>query len=147
MTMSKAQFRATRERCGISQQMMAERCEKPVKMLTVKRWEKPGEAEPPEDAQEYLRHMLDLHVQAVEAALDAVDEMEELNGNPPSHVDLLYYRSQAHYDRYGRDKGDFSVINARTREIAALLEMQGIEARFVFPEDNEATFQQLANTR
>lgn len=145
MTMSKAQFRATRERCGISQQMMADHFGN--KVLTVKRWEKPGEAEPPEDAQAYLRHMLDLHVQAVGAALDAVDEMEELNGNPPSHVDLLYYRSQAHYDRYGRDKGDFAVVNARAREIAALLETQGIEARFVFPEDDEATFQRLANTR
>lgn len=145
MTMSKAQFRATRERCGISQQMMADHFGN--KVLTVKRWEKPGEAEPPEDAQAYLRHMLDLHVQAVEAALDAVDEMEELNGNPPAHVDLLYYRSQAHYDRYGRDKGDFAVVNARAREIAALMETQGIEARFVFPEDNEAEFQQLANTR
>lgn len=145
MAMSKAQFRATRERCGISQQMMADYFGN--KVLTVKRWEKPGEAEPPEDAQAYLLHMLDLHVQAVEAALDAVDEMEEVNGNPPSHVDLLYYRSQAHYDRYGRDKGDFAVVNARTREISALLEMQGIEARFVFPEDDEATFQRLANTR
>lgn len=143
--MSKAQFRATRERCGISQQMMADHFGN--KVLTVKRWEKPGEAEPPEDAQTYLLHMLDLHVQAVEAALDAVDEMEEELGKLPSHVDLLYYRSQAHYDRSGRDKGDFSVVNARTREIAALLEAQGIEARFVFPEDNEATFQQLANTR
>lgn len=145
MAMSKAQFRATRERCGISQQMMADYFGN--KVLTVKRWEKPGEAEPPEDAQAYLLHMLDLHVQAVEAALDAVDEMEEVNGNPPSHVDLLYYRSQAHYDRYGRDKGDFAVVNARTREISALLEMQDIEARFVFPEDDEATFQRLANTR
>lgn len=143
--MSKAQFRATRERCGISQQMMADHFGN--KVLTVKRWEKPGEAEPPEDAQTYLLHMLDLHVQSVKAALDAVDEMEELHGEPPSHVDLLYYRSQAHYDRYGRDKGDFSVVNARAREIAALLEAQGIEARFVFPEDDEATFQRLANTR
>ncbi len=145
MTMSKAQFRATRERCGISQQMMADHFGN--KVLTVKRWEKPGEAEPPEDAQAYLLHMLDLHVQAVEAALDAVDEMEELNGNPPSHVDLLYYRSQVHYNHFGRDKGDFSVVNARTREIAALLETQGIEARFKYPEDDEMEFQQLANTR
>lgn len=145
MTMSKAQFRATRERCGISQQMMADHFGN--KVLTVKRWEKPGEAEPPKDAQAYLLHMLDLHVQAVEAALDAVDEMEEELGKSPSHVDLLYYRSQAHYDRFGRDKGDFSVVNARAREIAALLEAQGIEARFQYPEDDEASFQRLANTR
>lgn len=145
MAMSKAQFRATRERCGISQQMLADHFGN--KVLTVKRWEKPGEAEPPEDAQAYLRHMLDLHMQAVEAALDAVDEMEELHGKPPSHVDLLYYRSQAHYDRFGRDKGDFAVVNARSREIAAILELQGFEVRFVYPEDNEVEFQQLANTR
>lgn len=145
MTMSKAQFRATRERCGISQQMMADHFGN--KVLTAKRWEKPGEAEPPKDAQAYLLHMLDLHVQAVEAALDAVDEMEEDLGKSPSHVELLYYRSQAHYDRYGRDKGDFAVVNARAREIAALLEAQGIEARFKYPEDDETGFQRLANTR
>lgn len=65
----------------------------------------------------------------------------------PSHVDLLYYRSQEHYDRYGRDKGDYAIVNARSREIAAILESQGIEARFRYPEDDEAGFQRLANTR
>lgn len=54
----------------------------------------------------------------VEAALDAVDEMTETQGHAPSHVDLLYYRSQEHYDRYGRDKGDYAIVNARSREIA-----------------------------
>ena len=145
MAMSKAQFRATRERCGISQQMMADHFGN--KVLTVKRWEKPGEAEPPEDAQAYLLHMLDLHIQAVEAALDAVDEMTETQGHAPSHVDLLYYRSQAHYDTYGRDKGDYAIANARAREIAAILEAQGIEVRVKYPEDDETEFQQLANTR
>lgn len=87
------------------------------------------------------------HVEAVEAALDAVDGIEEVQGNPPDHVDLLYYRSQEHYDRYGRDKGDYAIVNARSREIAAILESQGIEARFRYPEDDEAGFQRLANTR
>lgn len=144
-TLGKAQFRATRERCGISQQMMADHFGN--KVLTVKRWEKPGEVEPPEDAQAYLLHMLDLHVQAVEAALDAVDEMTKTQGHTPIHVDLLYYRSQEHYDRYGRDQGDYAIVNARSREIAAILEAQGIEARFRYPEDDEAGFQRLANTR
>ena len=145
MTMSKAQFRATRERCGISQQMLASKAD--VKVLSVKRWEKPGEAEPPADVQAWLEHMLDLHIQAVEAALDAVDEMTETQGHAPNHVDLLYYRSQAHYDTYGRDKGDYAIVNARSREIAASLEAQGIEARFKYPEDDETGFQRLANTR
>lgn len=105
------------------------------------------EAEPPADVQAWLESMLTQHVEAVEAALDAVDGIEEVQGNPPDHVDLLYYRSQEHYDRYGRDKGDYAIVNARSREIAAILETQGIEARFRYPEDDEAGFQRLANTR
>ena len=145
MTLSKAQFREIRERCGISQKMLADRFGNAV--LTVKRWEKPGEAEPPADAQAWLESMLTQHVEAVEAALDAVDEMTETQGHAPSHVDLLYYRSQEHYDRYGRDQGDYAIVNARSREIAAILEAQGIEVRFKYPEDDEMEFQQLANTR
>lgn len=85
--------------------------------------------------------------QQVKAALEAVNGIEEVQGNPPDHVDLLYYRSQEHYDRYGRGKGDYAIVNARSREIAAILEAQGIEARFRYPEDDEAGFQRLANTR
>ena len=145
MTLSKAQFRETRERCGISQQLLASAAG--VKVLSVKRWEKPGEAEPPADVQAWLESMLTQHVEAVEAALDAVDEMTETQGHAPSHVDLLYYRSQAHYDRFGRDKGDDAIANARARVIAAILGAQGIEARFKYPEDDETGFQRLANTR
>lgn len=145
MTLSKAQFRAIRERCGISQQMLASKAG--VKVLSVKRWEKPGEAEAPADVQTWLEHMLTQHVEAVETALDAVDEMTETQEHAPSHVDLLYFRSQAHYDTYGRDKGDYAIVNARSREIAAILEAHGIEARFRYPEDDEAGFQRLANTR
>lgn len=73
---SKAAFRAARERCGISQKMLADRFGNAV--LTVKRWEKPGEAEPPADVQAWLESMLTQHVEAVEAALDAVDGIEEV---------------------------------------------------------------------
>lgn len=145
MTLSKAQFRAIRERCGISQQMLASKAD--VKVLSVKRWEKPGEAEAPADVQAWLERMLTQHVEAVEAALDAVDEMTKTQGHAPNHVDLLYYRSQEHYDRFGRDEGDYAIANARSREIAAILEAHGIEARFRYPEDDEAGFQRLANTR
>lgn len=133
MTLSKAQFRETRERCGISQQMLASRAG--VKVLSVKRWEKPGEAEPPADVQAWLEHMLSQHVEAVEAALDAVDGIEEVQGNPPDHVDLTYYRSQAHYDEFGRDDAVYSVVNARSREIGAILQAEGYTVRYVYPED------------
>lgn len=89
MIESKADFRAARERCGISQQMLATQAR--VKVLTVKRWEKPGEADAPADVRAWLEHMLDLHVQAVAAALDAVDDMTGDQGKPPEHVDLMYY--------------------------------------------------------
>lgn len=133
MTLSKAQFRETRERCGISQQMLASRAG--VKVLSVKRWEKPGEAEPPADVQAWLESMLSQHVEAVEAALDAVDGIEEVQGNPPDHVDLTYYRSQAHYDEFGRDEAVYSVVNARSREIGAILQAEGYTVRYVYPED------------
>ena len=133
MTLSKAQFREARERCGISQQMLASRAG--VKVLSVKRWEKPGEAEPLADVQAWLESMLTQHVEAVEAALDAVDGIEEVQGNPPDHVDLTYYRSQAHYDEFGRDEAVYSVVNARSREIGAILQAEGYTVRYVYPED------------
>ena len=79
--------------------------------------------------------MLSQHVEAVEAALDAVDGIEEVQGNPPDHVDLTYYRSQAHYDEFGRDEAVYSVINARSREIGAILQAEGYTVRYVYPED------------
>lgn len=142
---SKADFRVARERCGVSQKMLADHFGNAV--LTVKRWEKPGEYDPPEDVREYLAGLLEQHVKAVETVLDAVEDVAEKQGRLPDHVDLLYYRSQAHYDRYGRDKGDYRLVNARAREVAAVLESQGIEARFRYPEDSEGEFQALANTR
>lgn len=141
----KAEFRAIRERCGISQQAVADHFG--VQVMTVKRWERSGDTMPPEKAWGWLDHMLLMHMSAVETALDAVDSMTEEQGRPPHHVDLLYYRSQAHYDKFGRDRGDYAIANARSREIAARLGARGIEARFEYPEDDEAGFQRLANTR
>ena len=128
--LSKAQFREMWERCGISQKMLADHFG--VKVLTVKRWEKPGESEPPADAQAWLTSMLSAHVKTVEDAVGAVDSMID----QPDHVDLRYYRSQAHYDKFGRGNGDFALVNARAREIGMRLESEGIEARFFYPEDN-----------
>lgn len=79
--------------------------------------------------------MFPQHVEAVEAALDAVDGIEEVQGNPPDHVDLTYYRSQAHYDEFGRDEAVYSVVNARSREIGAILQAEGYTVRYVYPED------------
>lgn len=129
---SKADFRVARERCGISQKMLADHFGNAV--MTVKRWEKPDEAEPPEDVREWLAHMLDLRVRAVGKALDAVGGEAGSQG----HVDLLYYRSQAHYDRWGNGRGNYRLVNARAREVAAILESRGVEPRFRYPEGDGA---------
>ena len=137
MTLSKAQFRAMRERCGISQQMLANQAG--VKVMSVKRWEKPGEAMPPQDVQDWLEDMLAAHVRAVRTVLDVVDSIIDRQEHEPTHVSLSYYRSQAHYDRYGRDKANFSVVNARSREAAAILENRGVAVRYRYPGDDTPT--------
>lgn len=144
-TLGKAQFRAIRERCGISQKVLANHFR--VNLETVKRWEKPNGLPIPEDVSAWMMSILSMHRNAVETALDAVDSMIERQGSEPDHIDLMYYRSQAHYDKFGRDEGDYAIVNARSREIGAILEAEGIEARFRYPEDDEAGFQRLANTR
>lgn len=67
--------------------------------------------------------------------------------SPLTSCGMVWIDFHEHYDRYGRDKGDYAIVNARSREIAAILEAQGIEARFRYPEDDETGFQRLANTR
>lgn len=77
----------------------------------------------------------------------------------PSHLPLIrdklveYERvalkeEMAAHSQYERSmEAAWNFVNARSREIAAILEAQGIEARFRYPEDDEAGFQRLANTR
>lgn len=40
----------------------------------------------------------------------------------------------------GRDTGNVHLVNARTIEIAAILEHEGYEVRFVYPDDDERMF-------
>lgn len=138
MQYTKAQFRAIRERIGVTQKMLANHFGNDIS--TVKRWEKPGYFNPPEDVCEWLETMLEAHMQAVDTVMKTLDktleEAVESQGKPPTHINLFYYRSQEHFDRLGRDKGNYSVVNARTREVAVLLEARGIKVRFLYPEDD-----------
>lgn len=146
MEHTKAQFKAIRERVGLSQEDVADALGNAVR--TVKRWESPDYQQPPEDAWEYLEDALDQHKRIVDDALRAVEKtIKGHGGRKPDHVDLLYYKTQHQYDLYGRDPGSYMMVNARTREIAVLLEQLGVEARFHYPEEDEQLFTQLANTR
>ena len=146
MIKSKAEFKAIRERVGLSQEAIAKALGNTV--MTVKRWENPRYQQPPEDAWGYLLVALDQHKRIVDDALRAVEKtIKGHGGRKPDHVDLLYYRTQQQYDLYGRDPGSYMIVNARTREIAVRLEQLGVEARFHYPEEDERLFTQLANTR
>lgn len=142
---SKAQFRVLRERIGYSQYHLARLLN--VDERSVKYWENPRYAYPPEAAWQILEEGLEAHLQAVDTVIDAVEKQAREAGHLPRFVDMLYYRTQAQYDKYGRDKGDYLVVDARAREIAIRLEEQGVEARFHYPEDSRDLYTTLAGTR
>ena len=143
---SKAWVRATRERVGLSQKALADRLGNTVDM--VKKWENPKYSEPPEDACRLLESCLKAHRRAVSVSVEQVETIERQTGSRPSEVTLSYFRSQRHYDEYGRDQGTYGIVNARSREIAAVLESKGYAVQFVYPEDRDETmFTALANTR
>lgn len=146
MIKSKAQFKAIRERVGLSQEAVAQALGNAV--MTVKRWENPRYQQPPEDAWGYLFTALDQHKRIVDDAVRAVEKtIKGHGGRKPDHVDLLYYRTQEQYDQYGRDEGDYMVVNARVREISVRVEALGVEPRLHYPEEDEKLFSILANTR
>ncbi len=113
---------------------------------TVKKWENPRYRPPPEDACELLSDMLERHEDAVDAALDIIEQRTKELDSKPKEVTLLYYRFATHYDMYGRDEVDYSVVNARAGEVGLLLQGEGYAVRYVYPENNEMMFQALANT-
>lgn len=145
MENTKAQFKAIRERTGLSQEDIANALGNAVR--TVKRWEDPNYQQPPADAWEYLGEALKQHIDAVNKSVDMVKQIGKKMGNLPGHVDLLYYRTQQEYDLYGRDTGSYTIVNARSREIAVRLELLGVETRFHYPEEDERLFTRLSNTR
>lgn len=125
--MTKAGFRAMREALGLTQLDVADACG--VRALTVKRWERPGFPEPPEDAVEWLEGMADLHD-------DMVGQMVGLAlESPADEVRVTYFRDQAQYDASGRDDGPFGFANSVTRDVAAELTAKGMDVAFRYPDD------------
>lgn len=145
MEHNKATFRATRERIGLSQKDLANLLG--CSAETIKQWERPSGNEPSDRAWAFMEDALAEHENAVHTSVDVVRRQIEDAGYKPTHVNLLVYRSQHDYDMYGRDEGVFSMVNARARDVAAILADMGIPAVFLYPGDNEMVFQQLAKTR
>ena len=131
MEKTKANFRAVRDTLGLSQQDVADIAD--VAVLTVKRWEKPGNSwMPPDDVWEWLIHLLDVQHATVGIALDAADGHDA--------VQLTYYRSQEQYDALGRDDGPVGMANANTRLTASLLMLAGRSVSFSYPDDADNVY-------
>ena len=133
MQRTKATFKALRETVGLSQDNIAELCS--VTVASVKRWERPGFQNPPEDAWGILLDAYSAHCDAVAVALGQVDELAEALGYDPELVPITYYRAQAQYDELGRDPGFVGVVNARARAIGDALLSQDIEVEWRYPEE------------
>ena len=131
MIESKATFRAMRERLGLTQQDVADAVG--VRVLAVKRWERPGFSEPPEDAWEHLEVMVSLMEDMVEFSVGKARELTESTG--AVSVVLTYFRDQEQYDASGRDDGPYGFANAISREVGAVLTDEGIEVEFAYPDD------------
>lgn len=121
---TKADFKAARESCGLTQQNVADACG--VSVRAVKRWEKPGWAEPPEDAWEYIDGMADLMVHEALLLVDRSLAAAEATG---MGVVLTYHRDQATCD------GPLGFENAVKRMAARHLEVEGIDVSFRYPDD------------
>lgn len=137
--MSKAQFKALRERVGMSQQDVADALG--VSCRTVKRWEREADRrEPPADAVGLLTKQLDVQRQMVKYMVGTCERVTEEAGRMPSLVPITYYRGQSMYDEFGRDSGPFGVANANARAVAQELEALGYEVEFRYPcEDTDSS--------
>lgn len=130
---TKATFKALRETVGLSQDNVAK--DLGVSVISVKRWERPGYQYPPADAWEYMLDAYRAHCDAVNGALDQVDEIADFVGRYPELVSITYWRTQEQYDRLERDPGHVGMINARARAVGGGLLEQGIEVEWRFPEE------------
>lgn len=91
---TKAAFRSMREACGASQAALAEALD--VNPRTVKRWETPGQPEPPRDAWQLVRSW---HADAVSGAQWHMRQAEALREECHEAYTLVIYRNQEEFDR------------------------------------------------
>lgn len=124
---TKADFRAARERCGISKQHAADSIG--VGLQTLKRWERPGFPDPPEDAWAWLDSECARFDEMLNYAVGVA-----VDSGAPSVV-LTYYRSQEQFDECGRDSGYYGFANALARAVGEELSLAGLAVEYRYPDD------------
>ncbi len=127
MERTKANFRALRERVGLSLGELSEIIN--VGVRGIQRWENEEKGLwPPEYAWTCLGQMLEAQQAMIELALDKAAQV------PLSEpIEITYYRSQEMFDNYGRDEGNYAIANANARAMATALESAGWQVTFAYP--------------
>ena len=129
-----ADMRAVRDIVGLRIEDLANACN--IAVRTLRSWEKKGQDWfIPDDICIYLEKLLDNYNNGVNIALDQVSAIIETMEGEPSEIPLTYYQNQNQYDLYGRDRGNYRLVNAITRGVAEVLIKDGYNVRFVYPED------------
>lgn len=133
---TKAEFRAIRERLGMSRALVAEVLEIPEK--TVSLWEDASSPRLPSDeAWEMLDEALEHQRAIVNAVIQrAMGEGERL-GSKPSTVWLPYWLNQEEYDRYSDDaayglRGNVDMSNANAIATQIALESMGVGVQWAY---------------
>lgn len=129
MPSKKAWMRAAREICGLSQHDIA--IEADVNERTVRRWEKPGEQEPPADVIAWLTTALEEHRQAV---IDFVEDITS-KAKPGSRILLTWYMNQGQRDYEGGVDSPYTYDNAIIRSSAEKLVDLGYIVEFHYPDE------------
>lgn len=124
---TKADFRALRERCGLSITDIADALG--VQTRSVRRWETPGYPEPPEDA---WRALDDFEGMLAHKVAENVAAIQESGGDTAT---LPYWRTQEDYDREGPGDGPFGIANRAAIETATWLEERHVIVSFSYVDD------------
>lgn len=127
MGRGKADFKARREDLGLSQQDVA--CAAKVSVATVKKWERPGCAGPPNDAWEWLEDRERIRSEKVDGIV--IDTVLHGDGGCSQ---LVYSRTQEQHEAMG-GRGPYGAANADARLVARTLRSLGFEVCFAYPDE------------
>ena len=138
---TKSEFRALRERVGLTRETMANLIG--VSVRSVRYWESLNSLRyPPQDAWDIIDDALEHQRNIVAYTLETVAKMVHDAGEMPEYVSLPYWLCRKDYEAGSEDskyglEGDWHMANANAMVVSVLLESQGIEVKWVDYGDND----------